>query len=318
LVKFTFSRNHNAKGTKGQDPSQWPSVAKATQEANLFRYYYLPYLYSIFFDVSMYGGTVVRPVFFEFTTDPETHHIWDQFMWGNAMMIIPVYQQGVAEVSGYLPYTTPWYSLRNSDYATLPKPGYNIFSAPTNDLIPVFARGGVIIPRQRPNTTTVTSRQNPLELLITIGLFFSDSICSDFDKIDGPAKSAGTLYWDDGESIVQDFENYNYFQWVFEFVHTSERAALYITPKRTAKGLTVPSIDILDIIGYHYKADLDEAMLNGKPAKISLQTSHYDSLRSRLLIKTTNLLEIGKAAPGSKLTLSWPHQETGFCDEYLC
>lgn len=44
-------------------------------------------------------------------------------------------------MSGYLPYTATWYSLRDSDYATVAKPGRSMFSAPKNDLIPVFARG---------------------------------------------------------------------------------------------------------------------------------------------------------------------------------
>lgn len=112
-------RNHNVKDATSQEPSRWPDVAKATRKANLFRYYYLPYLYrfflilinayllfyckknryfdtipsfSLLFDVSLYGGTVIRPVFFEFTSDPETHDLGEQFMWGSAMLIVPVYQ----------------------------------------------------------------------------------------------------------------------------------------------------------------------------------------------------------------------------------
>lgn len=56
----------------------------------------------------------------------------------------------------------------------------------------------------------------------------------DFDKIFGPAKSWGMLYWDDGESIVRDFKAYDYFHWIFEFVLTSQRATLYITAKHTS------------------------------------------------------------------------------------
>lgn len=42
------------------------------------------------------------------------------------------------------------------------------------------------------------------------------------------------LYWDDGESIVEDFTAYNYFHWLFEFVLSANRATLYITPNHTA------------------------------------------------------------------------------------
>ncbi|KAM3726955.1 Sucrase-isomaltase, intestinal [Dirofilaria immitis] len=242
---YTFSRNHNEKGAASQDPSRWPGVARAAREANLFRYYYLPYLYSLLFDVALHGGTVIRPVFFEFTSDPETHDLGEQFMWGSAMMIIPVYQEGVTSVSGYLP-STIWYSLRDSDYGTLTKSGRSEFRASKDELIPIFARGGVIIPRQRPNMTTTASRNNPFELLITVG----------------SSKSTGMLYWDDGESIVEDFGSYNYFHWLFEFVLSSDRATLYITPNRTAVGLLVPTLDVVDIIGYRYQPKLNEIWLN--------------------------------------------------------
>ncbi|KAK6031007.1 hypothetical protein OSTOST_02847, partial [Ostertagia ostertagi] len=39
----SFMRNHNTEGASPQDPARWPSVAAATQKANLFRYKYLPY-----------------------------------------------------------------------------------------------------------------------------------------------------------------------------------------------------------------------------------------------------------------------------------
>lgn len=49
--------------------------------------------FSLFFDIALHGGTAVRPVFFEFTSDLETHDLGEQFMWGGVMLIIPVYQE---------------------------------------------------------------------------------------------------------------------------------------------------------------------------------------------------------------------------------
>uniref|UniRef100_A0A183U4L1 Sucrase-isomaltase, intestinal n=1 Tax=Toxocara canis TaxID=6265 RepID=A0A183U4L1_TOXCA len=57
----SFSRNHNDKFAAPQHPTVWPSVANATREALLFRYYYMPYLYSVHFEASLNGGTVIRP-----------------------------------------------------------------------------------------------------------------------------------------------------------------------------------------------------------------------------------------------------------------
>ena len=50
--------------------------------------YSRPYLYSLHFKASISGGTVVRPVFFEFPNDPVTVTLSHQFMWGEALMII--------------------------------------------------------------------------------------------------------------------------------------------------------------------------------------------------------------------------------------
>ncbi|VBB29260.1 unnamed protein product [Acanthocheilonema viteae] len=122
------------------------------------------------------------------------------------------------------------------------------------------------------------------------------------------------LYWDDGESIVKDFTTYNYFYWLFEFVLSADTATLYITPNRTATGLVVPTLDVVDIIGYRYHPKLDEVRLNGMPIKIDTQQSHYDSSKNRLLIVKRNLMNI---ANGKKQTLSWSHQKP-FCDSTHC
>ncbi|KHN85505.1 Maltase-glucoamylase, intestinal [Toxocara canis] len=292
----SFSRNHNDNNCPPQDPAQWPSVATATRIANLFRYNYLPYLYSLHFEASLYGGTVVRPIFFEFPADPETYDLSYQFMWGSGMMIVPVVEPGVSSVSAYLPKGTTWYSVRPSNYGSKLASGFGNFSAFTTELIPVFVRGGVIIPRQAPNTTTIASRRNPFQILIPL----------DYDEQGVPKPATGKLYWDDGESVIEDISVYNYSSWLFDFILTSDKAALYITSIHQAEGIKLPSLDIIDVIGYNYFPDLHKAMLNGKPAAIDLKKSSYSMLTKRLYIEATNLI---KLPTGSKVTLTWPHSE---------
>ena len=60
--------------------------------------------------------------------------------------------------------------------------------------VPVFARGGLVLPVQEPGLTTAASRTNPMTLLVFLGE-------------DGAAE--GDLYLDDGESIMEeDSEEY--------------------------------------------------------------------------------------------------------------
>uniref|UniRef100_A0A914CFN9 P-type domain-containing protein n=1 Tax=Acrobeloides nanus TaxID=290746 RepID=A0A914CFN9_9BILA len=164
-TKYTHFRNHNH-GKVEKDPAQWVSVAKASRKANLFRYRHLPYLYSLHFSSSIKGGTVIRPLFFEFPEDPITWNINFEFLWGSKMLILPVVYPGATTVSGYLPTKAKWFSLYDYNYGGLVKSGNNTFPASVEFLIPVFVRGGSIIPRQRSGMTTVESRKNEFQLLI--------------------------------------------------------------------------------------------------------------------------------------------------------
>ncbi|CAO4375175.1 unnamed protein product [Caenorhabditis nigoni] len=162
-----FSRDHNSEGMPDQDPAVWPSVANAARIALGFRYYFLPYLYSLHYNAARYGHTVIRPLFFEYPKDEETLEISEQFLWGSALMIAPALYQGQTTVHAYFPSDT-WYSLQPETYGQKMFSGFNDVNAPLSSLTPVFVRGGFILPRQAANTTTTASRLNPFEVLITV------------------------------------------------------------------------------------------------------------------------------------------------------
>ena len=52
--------------------------------------------------------------------------------------------------------------------------------------IPVFLRGGHVIPTQREANSTLYSRQQPMGVIVVLG--------------DG-GEASGELFWDDGESV---------------------------------------------------------------------------------------------------------------------
>ena len=57
----TFFRNHNGLDGIDQDPAALgPDVAAASREIVDIRYSFLPYLYSLFYQVNQKGGTVIR------------------------------------------------------------------------------------------------------------------------------------------------------------------------------------------------------------------------------------------------------------------
>uniref|UniRef100_A0A915AGY1 Maltase n=1 Tax=Parascaris univalens TaxID=6257 RepID=A0A915AGY1_PARUN len=185
---YTFSRNHNDIGQIRQDPAAWPSVAAAARKSHLFRYRYLPYLYTLHYFAAVSGSTVVRPLFFVFPSDRLARDNDWEFMWGEAMLIIPALDMS-PEVYAYLPQDASWYSLRDPDYGVKSASGLEHLNAGIDEVLPVFIRGGCIIPRQAPEMTTIASRKNPLELVIAL----NDS-----------AEASGTLFWDDGESPITE------------------------------------------------------------------------------------------------------------------
>uniref|UniRef100_A0A0M3ILY6 NtCtMGAM_N domain-containing protein n=1 Tax=Ascaris lumbricoides TaxID=6252 RepID=A0A0M3ILY6_ASCLU len=272
---YTFSRNHNDKGTTPQDPAHWPNVAAATRQANLFRYHYLPYLYSLHFDASLLGSAVIRPTFMEFPLDDAARENGFEFMWGAAMLIVPVLQPSISQVYGYLPHEGTWYSLRDGEYGKLMTNGFQFLSTPINKMIPVFARGGYIIPRQAPAMTTTASRRNPLELLIAI------------DK-NSNLTAKGNLYWDDGES---DIQNGTYYKWEFQLTTTELFTELVIVRSNVANVSGVPTLDIIDIFGYPFIPHLDKATVNGERLSIS-GCSSFDMESSMILINCSNLINI--------------------------
>ena len=188
---YPFSRNHNVWDAHDQDPGAWVGgpdgvVATAARSALMTKYSLLPYLYTLFYHHSVSGGTVVRPLWHEFTLDQETHDIDTQFMWGPSLLIAPVIEPGVTERRVYLPPSCLWYN-----YYTMSRVLPQYITA-VSDLhgddprVPLFVRGGSILPTQAPGLTTTASRLNDMKLNVFL---------------DEEGLATGDLYLDDGESI---------------------------------------------------------------------------------------------------------------------
>jgi len=179
---YPFSRNHNAIGKASQEPYVWGNVtAGYMRDVLLMRYSVLPYMYTLFYESHAFGRTVVRPLVFEYPKDPLVRGIDQQFLVGPALLVSPVLTQGATSVSAYFPDDT-WYDFRTG--ARVAQAGYVTLNAPIS-YIPLHIRGGFVLPRQSPSTTTVASRLNPYHLVVALK----------------NGNAAGTLYLDDGESL---------------------------------------------------------------------------------------------------------------------
>jgi alpha-glucosidase len=186
---FPFYRNHNVLSTISQEPYVWASVAEATRKAIAIRYSLLPYIYTLFYNSHTTGSTVMRALAWEFLNDPSLAAADRQFLLGPSILVTPVLAQGATSVGGVFPgiaHGEVWYDW-HTQTAVKASAGENVTIPAPLGHIPVYVRGGSVLPMQEPGYTTYESRRNPWALLVALSL-------------NGTA--SGSLYVDDGESIT--------------------------------------------------------------------------------------------------------------------
>ncbi|NWT12138.1 MGA protein, partial [Vireo altiloquus] len=274
---YPFSRNHNGKGTRRQDPAAWDDRFKdASRRVLNIRYTLLPYLYTLLHDAHAHGSTVVRPLLHEFVEDRRTWDIDEQFLWGPALLISPVMKPNETSVEAYFP-DARWY-----DYYTVSHTGFRgelrNLSAPLEH-INLHIRGGYILPWQLPANTTVYSRKNAMGLTVAL----DDSLFAQ-----------GHLYWDDGVRI-DAYEDGVYLLTSF----TANQTILDITVVHDnytdPNNLTFTDISILGVPSNVQQVTVSQ---NGGTVP-PLPTFSYDS-NKKLLTITDLQLQLGQ-----NYTLQW-------------
>ena len=143
------------------------------------RYQLMPYIYSLAGSVWLEDKTIHRSLLFDFASDETARGIWDQFMFGEALMICPVIkpmhylaeskkiQEEVKEVrSCYLPKGTNWIDYwTNETY----EGGQWIEVAAPLDIIPIFVKAGSIIPVMNGLEYATDTEGKPLEIHVYPG-----------------------------------------------------------------------------------------------------------------------------------------------------
>ena len=194
-----FFRNHNGIRFVDHDPGNFPAdIVDSNRRVVQTRYRLNPYLYTLFHRVHTQGGTIVRSMAHQFPTDQLTWSLDEQFLWGSDLLIAPVIYEGHQTKTVYLPSTERWFDYYTGQEIT--NSGFMIEDAP-RDYLPLYLRGGSIIPHQQSAMNTVLSRQKPFYLYVSL---------------DKQQEANGDLFWDDGESIdTYQSMNFNYFSFNF-------------------------------------------------------------------------------------------------------
>jgi len=253
---YPFSRNHNAIGSRSQEPYAFGEPLISISIAALERRYsLLPYIYSLFASAHTSGTTVWRPLFFEFPTDTNTYGIDHQFLIGPYLLVSPVLAENATSVVAYFPQGV-WYDY----YTGTPIIGggaTQTVSAPLT-IIPIHIRGGGIIPTQVPALTTTVTRTNNFGLLV---------------GLDKSGNAEGAIYLDDGESL-DPITKYSY----VTFTASPSGTGGQVKSTVVSGGYAAPAINSFTVYG-----------VQTAPTKVLLQnnpvTFSYNATTRTLLAK---------------------------------
>ncbi|XP_076148442.1 neutral alpha-glucosidase AB isoform X2 [Alosa pseudoharengus] len=193
-----FFRAHAHLDTPRREPWLFgPENTALIREAVRQRYALLPYWYQQFYQAYRTGQPVMRPLWVEYPKDTATFTMDDQFLIGKDLLVHPVTEEGSRGVTAYLPgHGEVWY-----DVHTFQKHNgaQSLYIPVTMSSIPVFQRGGSIIPKKlRVRRSSSCMENDPYTLIVALS----------------PQRTAeGELYIDDGHTFSFDTKK--------EFIHRS-------------------------------------------------------------------------------------------------
>lgn len=145
-------RNHSALGTRPQEPWAFDALSLAQMRSAIrLRYAFLPYLYSAFMQSVLKDALLMAPLSYAYT-DAASLRIEDQLLFGEDVMLAPVYVQNARGRAVYLPEPMAFFPMTDyehleadfMDKARILDAGHHYIEVP-EDTIPLFIRPDHII-----------------------------------------------------------------------------------------------------------------------------------------------------------------------------
>lgn len=197
-----FYRAHAHIDTKRREPYLYSSdVQNRIRTALKARYAHLPLWYTLFWEHARSGDPVVRPIFYHYPEDVNALDVDYELLVGHSVLVRPVVESAATSASVYLPGGSNeiWYDI--DDFKAYYGNGH--ITVPVNmDKVPVYYRGGAIIPRKdRARRASSLTHHDPYTLYVAL---------------DSRKSASGTLYIDDFESFEYKTNKYLYLRFDFK------------------------------------------------------------------------------------------------------
>ncbi len=298
-----IDRDHTEKFTNGQEPwAGGPALEDVRRGFIEERYRLMPYLYSTAEEASRTGIPIMRPLFLEFPNATEDRHPLDldagsEFLFGPDLLVAPApFPDELQSYAVTFP-PVPWFDYwtgkrvtRNEGGTALVKTGAangaavstgaalgmgaleTVTVQPEINTLPVYVRGGAIVPRQPLIQDTEQKPEGPLELRVYPG-----------------PDCRGTLYGDDGHTLDYRHGAFYRVDYTCE-ASTPGSLKLHIGARQ---GSYAPWWSEIEVAAYDWPSERVEAALNGKP----LPGARYDAATRTLRIR------IPERAAGGELSL---------------
>lgn len=162
-VFYPLARTHTTLGTREQDPWSYGVRREEINRSSIdLRYRLLPYLYNAFYQSSKTGLPVMKALLLDYPADPEAVSQQEEFLLGDDLLVAPVVKDGEWNWSVYLP-KGEWFDFWSDHIYEGPKSV--TVNAPLGR-IPLFVRGGAIIPTRQVVEYTGEAPLDPLTLEI--------------------------------------------------------------------------------------------------------------------------------------------------------
>jgi alpha-D-xyloside xylohydrolase len=195
-------RTHGHRANDTNEVFSYGPVTPILIRYDKLRYRLLPYIYSLAWRVTSEDYTIQRPLVMDWRNDPRVVAIGDQFMFGPAILVNPVTQQGATSRSVYLPAASAWYDFWSGEKLA----GARLIQAQAPlDRIPLYVRGGSILPLGPEVEYAAQPTDDPVELRIYRGSDASFTLYGDQGDTYAYEKGAHAtipLQWDDAAATL--------------------------------------------------------------------------------------------------------------------
>lgn len=129
------------------------------------RYQLLPYTYALAAAIHDAGLPMNRALWLAYPEDQRTHLIDDSYLWGDSILVAPIFTKGSTERNVYLPQGTWW------DYWTGERleGGRDVSAKAALDSMPLCVKAGTVVPMGQVKQFTTEEATEPTTLRIYPG-----------------------------------------------------------------------------------------------------------------------------------------------------